>query len=231
MIVKGCRLHVNARSAADFPTDGRPEVAFMGRSNVGKSSLINRLLGVRDLARTSKTPGRTRSIHFYRVNERIDFVDLPGYGYARVPKPMREEWRALVESYLDRPGRPNLAVQLVDARHEPTDLDLELSDWLRSRGVPRQVVLTKADKLSANERSRVVQVAVQRLGLKTAEGPIAVSAVTGDGIPSLWRVIDEACGTGASRSDRFAVPPAEAGTFQEADTGGRPTPRRGADTR
>ena len=193
MIVTTCEMRINASRPGDFPRDGAPEIAFMGRSNVGKSSLLNRLLGMRGMARTSKTPGRTRAIHFYRVNEKIYFVDLPGYGYAKVSRPMREEWRGLVEAYLDRPGRPDLAIQLVDARHEPTELDLELETWLRSRGVRRQVVLTKSDKLSGQQRTRALAAAARRLDLAPGAAPIAVSAITGDGIPVLWRLIDAAC--------------------------------------
>src|SRR5882724_7281080 len=118
-----------------LPRDPYPQIAFMGRSNVGKSSLINRLLGARGLARTSKTPGRTRAIQIFRVNGRYDFVDLPGYGYARVPRPMREEWQGLIESYLEGPSGPDLAVVLVDARRGPSDLDQELITWLQSRRI------------------------------------------------------------------------------------------------
>jgi GTP-binding protein len=193
MIVSTCHMQINASRAGDFPRDGAPEIAFMGRSNVGKSSLLNRLLGMRGMARTSKTPGRTRAIHFYRVNGKIYFVDLPGYGYARVARPMREEWKGLVEAYLGRPGRPDLAIQLVDARHEPTELDLELETWLRSRAVRRQVVLTKSDKLSGHQKARALAAAARRLDLTPETAPIAVSAITGDGIPVLWRVIDAAC--------------------------------------
>jgi len=206
MIVTSCSFHLDARRADDFPRDGLPEIAFMGRSNVGKSSLINRLLGARRLARTSKAPGRTRSIHFYRVNDRVYFVDLPGYGYARVPRPVREEWRGLVESYLARPGRPDLAVHLVDARHEPTDLDRELAHWLRSRGARSRVVLTKADKLSGHLKARAVSGAALRLDLALEDRPIAVSAVTGDGIPALWRAIDAACAADRKSATRPLEP-------------------------
>jgi GTP-binding protein len=229
MNVTACRFHVNARSAADFPRDGSPEVAFMGRSNVGKSSLINRLLGVRGLARTSKTPGRTRSIHYYRVNDRVYFVDLPGYGYARVSRPMREEWRGLVEAYLSRPGRPDLAVQLVDSRHEPTALDRELNDWIRVAGLARQVVLTKSDKLTGSERNRSVQTATRLLELAPGERAIAVSVETGDGIPALWREIDAACGTGArreTRSEQSDAPPPAGGAVKPINADGGPAPRR-----
>ena len=199
MKVTVCRFHLSAVRAEDFPRDGFPEVAFMGRSNVGKSSLINRLLGAR-LARTSKTPGRTRAINFFRVNERLYFVDLPGYGYARVPVPMRQEWKGLVEDYLTRPGRPDLAVVLVDARREPTDLDAQLVDWLRAGAVPFRVVLTKADKLSGNGLPRALVDGSRRLGLGSEEPPLAVSAFNGDGVPNLWRAIDAACETRSTAS-------------------------------
>ncbi len=181
-----------------FPRDGFPEIAFMGRSNVGKSSLLNALLGVKGLARTSKSPGRTQAIHFYRVNDRLYFVDLPGYGYAKVPREMRAAWQQLVESYLQGASRPDLAVQLVDARHEPTDLDGELLEWLGARGIRHQIVLTKADKLSRSERARALQRAAGWLGGSAGEPGgdaamkvLAVSAVTGDGLPQLWKIIDD----------------------------------------
>jgi GTP-binding protein len=193
MKVTDCRLHRSARSPAEFPSDGKPEIAFLGRSNVGKSSLLNRLVGMKRLARVSKTPGRTREIGFYRVNERIYFVDLPGYGYARVPKTMRESWRDLVEAYFDRPGRPDLAVHLVDARHEPTDLDGELQEWLRTRRVRARVVMTKTDKLSGSQRARALEQTARRLALPPEERPIPVSAVTGEGLGALWQAIEAAC--------------------------------------
>ncbi len=205
MKVTACQFQVSAARAAEFPRDGRPEIAFMGRSNVGKSSLINRLLGSRGLARVSKAPGRTRAINFFRVNDRVYFVDLPGYGYARVPVPVRQQWKGLVESYLEDPRRPDLAIQLVDARHEPTDMDLDLLDYLRVRGIPHRVVLTKADKIPGHERARAVRHVGGRLALPPDRPPIAVSAETGDGIPALWRAIDEACQT--RRPNARAVPP------------------------
>jgi GTP-binding protein len=193
MLVKECLHLVSASTPDRFPRDRAPQIAFMGRSNVGKSSLINRMLGTRGLARTSKTPGRTREIHFYRVNRKIDFVDLPGYGYARVPKPMREEWKGLVEAYLEGAPGPDLSVVLVDARHPPTGMDQELVDWLRSAGRPSRIALTKIDKLPRGRRAAAVAAAASALGTPPDALPIPVSAVTGDGIPALWRVVDAAC--------------------------------------
>jgi GTP-binding protein len=193
MLVKECTLLVSAGTPDRFPRDGAPQIAFMGRSNVGKSSLINRMLGRHGLARTSKTPGRTRAIHFYRINRKVDFVDLPGYGYARVPKPMREEWKGLVEAYLEGEPGPDLAVVLVDARHPPTAMDAELVDWLRSAGRPSRIALTKIDKLSRGHRAAAVAAAAKALGAPPDALPIPVSAVTGEGIPALWGVVDAAC--------------------------------------
>ena len=206
MIIKSCRLRLNARDPRDFPRDGFPQIAFMGASNVGKSRLLNRLLGVRGLARTSKTPGRTRDIRFYTVNEKIYFVDLPGYGYARVPGWMRQGWRGLIEAYLDGPAGPDLSILLVDARREPSDRDLQLIDWLRSRRARYQVVLTKNDKLSRSQSLEALSRAVPRLGLRSEQELLAVSAVAGDGIPALWRAIDDAIVT-RRQTSRGVSPP------------------------
>jgi GTP-binding protein len=209
MNVTECRFHVGATSAGDFPKDGLPEIAFLGRSNVGKSMLINRLLGVRGLARTSKTPGRTRAINFFRVNDGLYFVDLPGYGYAKVSKHLREQWRDLIEKYLSRPGRPAVGIHLIDSRREPSPADLELREWFGARGKPHRVVLTKIDKLSGNARAGALELCARRLGLAPGERPEIVSSLSGEGISALWRVIDEACE--ARRSRPVTVPSAKSG--------------------
>ena len=123
----------------------------MGRSNVGKSSLINSLLEVRGLARTSSTPGRTQSLNFFYINERFRFVDLPGFGYARVPKALKSTWGEMVSSYLAKREQLVLSIHIVDSRHEPTKLDLQLHEWLEHSAKPRLIVATKSDKLSNNE--------------------------------------------------------------------------------
>ena len=140
---------------ADFPRDGRPELAVMGRSNVGKSSLLNRLFGRTGLARVSKAPGRTREIHFYLVDERIYLVDVPGFGFAKVPEAMRRQWGKLLDAYLGRDdGALKMCVQLVDIRHDPTKLDLQLTDSLVELGLPFVVALTKGDKISGSAAGR-----------------------------------------------------------------------------
>jgi GTP-binding protein len=206
VIIKSCNLEVSARNRSAFPRGPFPQIAFMGASNVGKSSLINRLLKVRRLARTSKTPGRTRAIDFYLVNRKLYFVDLPGYGYAKVPDKVREAWRLLVESYLQGDTGPGLGILLIDVRRGPRPQDLQLLEWLGSRSLENCVVLTKTDKLS---RSRVEQTARQTardLGLPGDERPLAVSAETGNGIPSLWNVIDRACEARRSQSLDLPTP-------------------------
>jgi GTP-binding protein len=142
-----------AGRAADFPPPGPPEIAFAGRSNVGKSSAINALAGRRSLARTSKTPGRTQTINFYSLGEEARLVDLPGYGYARVPESMRVAWRELVTQYLRSANLAGVVV-VMDARHPMTPLDEQLIAWLGE--VPQLWLLSKADKLSRNEQARTL---------------------------------------------------------------------------
>jgi GTP-binding protein len=178
----------SAASPHQFPVDGLPEVAFLGRSNVGKSSLLNALAGQKSLARVSGTPGRTRLVNFFRVANRLYLADLPGYGYAKVPEPMRRSWERLAVSYLV--GRPPLAVCvfLVDVRHEPMDGDLTLRGFLEHHGLPYLVAATKADKLGRGELSRRTRALREGLAA-TSLGIYPVSAVTGAGVPELWRAI------------------------------------------
>lgn len=138
---------LSATAPAHFPNTPFPEIAFAGRSNVGKSSLLNKLIRRRNLAHTSSTPGKTRQINFYRIDEKFQLVDLPGYGYAKVSKTEREAWRRLIEDYLLERDQLRLVVSLIDIRHEPTALDRDLLAWLESIGRRYAVVLTKADKV------------------------------------------------------------------------------------
>ncbi|MEX1054747.1 MAG: ribosome biogenesis GTP-binding protein YihA/YsxC [Rhodothermales bacterium] len=137
-----------------LPSDGRPEVAFIGRSNVGKSSLLNLLAGRRALARTSGTPGKTQQFNYYLINNSLYFVDLPGFGYARVARTERERWGKFIGRYLAERETLRLVVHLVDSRHPPTALDLDVMSLMRGSNVPYVIALTKTDKLSGNERSK-----------------------------------------------------------------------------
>jgi len=184
--VLDCRLLTGASRSSEYPRGGLPEVAFLGRSNVGKSSLINRLLG-RSLARTSRTPGRTQQAHFYSVNDAVLFVDLPGYGYARVPAKVKAELAGIIETYLTARRPLAVAVLIVDARHEPSDLDLEMSRWLGGEGLPFQIVSTKMDKLSNNQRHASLS---RTRRLSGREDIIPFSSQTGEGKRELWQAID-----------------------------------------
>ena len=183
----------SAFSEKDWPRAPLAEVAFLGRSNVGKSSLINSLLGVKGLARTSSTPGRTQALNFFLINRKFHFVDLPGYGYAKVPREIRESWGEFVTAYLAKRERLVLSIHILDSRHDPTQLDVQLSEWLAANGRPALRVATKADKLSRNELQRNLRRAADVLG---AGGPgaglVAYSAVTGAGRDGVWRAISEA---------------------------------------
>jgi GTP-binding protein len=172
-----------------WPRDGRPEISFLGRSNVGKSSLINSLLGVRGLARTSRTPGRTQSLNYFLINNRFYFVDLPGYGFARVPKAIKASWGEMASDYLAKRRELVLSIQIVDSRHEPTAQDLQLNEWLQHHQRPGLVVATKSDKLSNNELRKNVERIKKTLH---AERVTAYSAVTGRGRDEIWQAIEEA---------------------------------------
>jgi len=179
----------SAFSRQHWPDDARPEIAFLGRSNVGKSSLINSLLLRKGLARTSNTPGRTQSINYFLINDSLYFVDLPGYGYARVSKTMRADWGKMAEEYLSEREQLVLCVQLIDSRHNPTALDLQLNEWLIHHGKPHIVVATKADKLSNNELSRSL---AETRKLLPASKLISYSARTGKGRDQVWSEIADA---------------------------------------
>jgi GTP-binding protein len=191
MRVDAAAFLLSAGRSDQFPRTAWPEIAFSGRSNVGKSSMINRLLSRRNLARTSNTPGRTRTINFYQVNEQCLFVDLPGYGYAKVSRAVKDAWWDLVEHYLTQRAQLRGVIHIVDARHPPTPQDRELQAFLGSVDVPSLVVLTKADKVARGQRAAVRAVAARSLDLPSPEIAPFFSAETGEGVPELWRAIEE----------------------------------------
>jgi GTP-binding protein len=182
---------VSAYTAEDFPADGRPEVAFAGRSNVGKSSLMNRLVGRKALARTSSTPGRTRAANYFLINRRLYFVDLPGYGYARAGRDERRRWGELVDLYLRRPAARIRVVLLVDAKVGATESDAEAFAYLASLGVRVVVAATKIDRLGRSRWSAVLSEIRQRLAAAENTPLLAVSARTGEGIKALWNEINQ----------------------------------------
>ena len=189
MRITSAKFVKSAFKETDWPRDKRPEIAFLGRSNVGKSSFLNSLLGVRGLARTSSTPGRTQALNFFLINEAFWFVDLPGYGYARAPRDVQTQWSHAAGNYLEKSDQLALSVHLIDSRHEPTIKDLQLHEWLIHHDRCHVVVATKADKLSNNELAK--NIARARKVLNTSS-LIAYSSMTGRGKNEVWRAISDA---------------------------------------
>jgi GTP-binding protein len=185
--ILSAELVCSAAKPTQFPQEALPEVAFIGRSNVGKSSLINSLLRRRRLAFTSSTPGRTQQINFFRINQRFFFVDLPGYGYAKVPQALLQSWNKLVEAYLK--GRKQLAISIliVDSRIGPSELDLQKLKWLQQNSLPFFIVSTKADKLSRIE----LQKSIKHTGTLAEGVPVvAYSAVQELGRSRIWALLN-----------------------------------------
>jgi GTP-binding protein len=187
--VSSARFVKSAKQPDDFPKDYRAEIAFCGRSNIGKSSLLNALTNSHGLARTSASPGRTQTINFFLVNEKLYFVDLPGYGYAKVAKEVRSTWGPMVEGYLQDREQLKLVFMLVDSRMPPTDSDRTMKEWLDYHGIQTAVVLTKADKISRNQLTKALQTSASVLQTKET---FAFSAITGFGKDTLLARIQDA---------------------------------------
>lgn len=173
-----------------YPPATMPEIAFVGRSNVGKSSLMNTLVGRKQLAKTSQTPGRTQLINFFSINKAMSFVDLPGYGFARVPRSVKKDWGDMIETYLRERQNLAMVVFILDLRRDPSDDDLSLLDWLEYYRIPFTVILTKSDKLSNNQaiaRKRMIE---KLLGGKTQQVTMLFSAKTQKGREELWKMIE-----------------------------------------
>jgi len=189
MRILSAEFLTSATGPKQFPSDRRPQIAFAGRSNVGKSSVINALLHRRNLVKTSATPGKTQLINFFIVNDAFYFVDLPGYGYARVPYAVTDAWGPMIEGYLK--GSPELraVVMLLDVRREPDERDVRLIEWLRQYDIPAICAVTKADKLNRQEAERARRNIFSRL--KITEPVLLISAKNGQGMKELWGEINK----------------------------------------
>lgn len=175
----------------EVPVVGLPEIAFAGRSNVGKSSALNRLLGGQKAARVSSRPGRTQAINLFKLGDTAVFADLPGYGFAAVPDEVAEAWKPMIEGYLGEREDLVLVVILVDARREPQETDAVLIDGLRDAGIPCLVVATKLDKLSKHQRKPVLHTLADAFDLPPGQ-PIGFSSKTGDGVSEVWDALEAA---------------------------------------
>lgn len=192
MKIKSSEFVISAVGPKQYPDEGLPEVALAGRSNVGKSSLINRMLLRKNLARTSSQPGKTQQLNYYRINGELFFVDVPGYGYAKVSRTEREAWGRMIENYLMNREPLKLVILLVDLRHPPTALDCSMYDWLSHYGIPLCVVGTKADKLSRSQLPKHAKQVRETLGMPKGQPLVLFSSETGAGRDELWSIIEQA---------------------------------------
>ncbi|RYL93861.1 YihA family ribosome biogenesis GTP-binding protein [Sporolactobacillus sp. THM7-4] len=180
---------ISAVSPAQYPTDGLPEIALAGRSNVGKSSFINKMLGRRSLVRTSEKPGKTQKLNYFKINGSFYFVDVPGYGYAKVSKKEKEAWRRMLETYFSERHELSAVVHLVDLRHPPSREDVQMHDYLAYFGHPVVTIATKADKVPKGKHGKHKRIIEQDLGIKKDEPLLLFSSVTGAGKEEAWEAL------------------------------------------
>jgi GTP-binding protein len=190
MIIKKAELVAVAVKKNQYPEDSKKEIAFAGRSNVGKSSLLNLLVNRKNLARVSGSPGKTRTINFYEINDEFRIVDLPGYGYAKVSKSVSENWGEMIEGYLANRQSLLKVVQLVDIRHIPSEQDVQMYEWLKHYGFDGIVVATKSDKISRNEMIKNISEIRKTLGLQPDDKVIPVSTLKRTGWDKLMEELD-----------------------------------------
>jgi GTP-binding protein len=186
MKITSAEYIISAVGPRQYPEDGLPEVALVGRSNVGKSSLINRMVNRKALARTSSRPGKTQTLNYYRVNNQLYLVDFPGYGYAKVSKSVREQFGKMIGEYLRKRETLAFVMQLVDIRHAPSRDDVAMYAWLKELGIPTVVVATKADKIARGKWMQHLKVIRQTLHFSDPDSLIVFSSETGQGRDELW---------------------------------------------
>lgn len=191
MIIRKAELENVCGITSKLPANPDPEFAFAGKSNVGKSSLINALMNRKSLARTSSQPGKTQTINFYHINDAFYYVDLPGYGYARVPVEEKARWGKMIERYLHKSAMLKCVFLLIDIRHEPSANDRLMADWIRSNGFVPVILATKADKLNRSQIPRQVKLVREGLGLSGDSTVIPFSSVTKLGREEIWDLIEQ----------------------------------------
>lgn len=198
MIIRNVELETVCGITSEIPDNRLPEIAFAGKSNVGKSSLINALMNRKSLARTSAQPGKTQTINFYNINSAMYLVDLPGYGYAKVPESERVKWGKMIERYLHASKQLQAVFLLVDIRHKPSANDKTMYEWILYQGYRPIIIATKLDKLKRSQVQRAVKEVREGLGLRSDDYLIPFSAQTKQGRDEIWRVMDDFVGWGES---------------------------------
>ncbi|MCT4376715.1 ribosome biogenesis GTP-binding protein YihA/YsxC [Leuconostoc suionicum] len=192
MDVHNVEMVMSAVSASQYPTDGKPEIALVGRSNVGKSSLTNTLIQRKNFARTSSQPGKTQTLNFYDVEDKLYFVDVPGYGYAKVSKAQREAFGVMIEEYITSRKQLRGVISLVDARHEPSEDDISMYEWLHYYNIPILVVATKSDKISRGKFNKTESVIKKALGFDNEDSDFQFfSSETKYGKDEVWHWIEK----------------------------------------
>lgn len=215
MIIKQVALETVCGITSILPKTDKTEIAFAGKSNVGKSSMINALINRKALARTSSQPGKTQTINFYNINEEIYFVDLPGYGYARVSNEIKAKWGRMIENYLQRSMQLRLVFLLIDIRHEPSENDKHMYAWIVENGFYPIIIATKADKIKRSQLQKHMK--MLKVGLNVEEGTpmVAFSALTKQGRDEIWELIE----TYALSEEPFAEEPQIEDTIEEPQAG------------
>ena len=194
MIIRSLELETVCGITSTLPDNTLPEIAFAGKSNVGKSSLINGLMNRKSFARTSATPGKTQTINFYNINQELYLVDLPGYGYAKVSEQEKKKWGQMIERYLHQSKQLRAVFLLIDIRHAPSANDKMMYDWILSQGYQPIIIATKLDKLKRSQVQKQIKVVRQGLGLSKDSILIPFSAVTKQGRDEIWDLAEEICG-------------------------------------
>lgn len=189
MKIRSAEITMSAVNKSQYPAEGIPEIALVGRSNVGKSSTVNTLLNRRNFARTSQTPGKTRTINFYLINQEFYFVDLPGYGYAKLSKSEKEKWGAIMERYLQERDELCAICLLVDIRHEPSNDDKMMYDWIKHFGYDCVIVATKADKISRGQYQKHLNIIRKKLELSKEDKIFPISSLKKTGVEELWNEV------------------------------------------
>ena len=201
MIIKNVSLDIVCGITSKLPDTGKPEVAFAGKSNIGKSSLINGLMNRKSLARTSAQPGKTQTINFYNINDAMYLVDLPGYGYAKVSQSEKEKWGKMIERYLHTSKNLKAVFLLIDIRHEPSSNDVMMYEWILNNGYEPVIIATKADKIKRSQLQKHLKMVKDGLKLRPGGKILPYSALTKQGREEIWTLIDELTGLVPAATD------------------------------